>query len=125
MLGPEWVLASEIILFFLWFVFVVYEYLLKKEDIALKYILVVVENQEKAIEGIIRKTLLILHRFTERSQLIVIDMHSQDKTWQIITKMAYPKNNFSVYRFANNEDLDQLLNFYGSESLVLDYRLSK
>jgi hypothetical protein len=120
MLGWDWVLIIGILSFFLWLVSVIYRNIFNKEEkVGFKYILVIVENQEKAIEGIIRKA---LYRFGITSQLIIIDMNSQDKTWQIISKMANPQNNFSVYRLLTYEKLNQLLNIYKNECLIFDYK---
>lgn len=81
----------------------------------------IVENQERIIEDIIGKGISFLHRFAEHSQLVIIDMYSQDLTWPIITRLAYPKNNISVYRFETNGNLKQFLSKY-EKALVLDYR---
>jgi hypothetical protein len=123
MAGLDWVLILEITLFFLWFVFIFYRYIIKKEEnISFKYVLVIVENQERIIEDIIGKGISFLHRFAEHSQLVIIDMYSQDLTWPIIARLAYPKNNFSVYRFDTNGDLNRFLSTYNKKTLVLDYR---
>ena len=71
MVGLDWVLILEITLFFLWFFFIFYRYIIKKEEnISFKYVLVIVENQERIIEDIIGKGISFLHRFAEHSQLV-------------------------------------------------------
>ncbi|MGI6227868.1 MAG: hypothetical protein ACOYJ1_16650 [Peptococcales bacterium] len=118
----DWVLTTGLLFILIWFIVVVYNDLADKEgESAYKYILVIVKNQENAIENIVRRALILQRRFITNSQLIFVDLASQDRTSEIILKMAYPENYFSLLNLKNHEEFEKLLDEYEKESLILDY----
>lgn len=120
----DWMLVLGLVLILIWFAVVVYKDLFEKgEESAYKYILVIVKNQEKAIESIVRRALILQHRFVTTSHLIIIDLASEDKTPEIISRMGYPNNYFSLFKLKNPEEFKEVLKDYEKDSLILDYTI--
>jgi len=121
MLGLDWVTALGIILFLAWAMAAVYRNLLDEDNKdGHKYIIVIVKNQEKIIEDIVRRVLILQRKFAIY-HLIIVDLNSQDQTREIITKMAYPDDYFSLLIIDSPEELKEFLTNYENDSLIFDY----
>ncbi len=112
-----WFLLTGVLLFFLWLIYVLEEvnWLENGPFTQEQYLILVVKNQEKNIEGIIRKLFFWESNFLYDKRLIIADLNSQDKTVEIIKKMSYPVNHFTFVQLESMEELDSLLNRYGRD----------
>lgn len=112
-----WFLLTGVLLFFLWLIYVLEEvnWLENGPFTQEQYLILVLKNQEKNIEGIIRKLFFWESNFLYDKRLIIADLNSQDKTVEIIKKMSYPVNYFTFVQLESMEELDSLLNRYGRD----------
>jgi len=127
MLHWDWVLALGIFLFVLWFWVSFYKggfFENNKKDG--QYLVVVVQNKEEIIEAIIRKAILLQRQLGENTKLIIVDLDSSDKTLEIIKRMGFPKNYFTIFIF---KDRKEFANFVekniNEDCLVMDYSANR
>ena len=103
-----WVVVGGVIAFLIWVIYTSMVYLWAPKDQE-RYLILLVQNQEDTIEDTIRKVLIEKRQMGEGTELIIVDINSEDKTMEIIERMAYPKNYFSVVGVKDYVELDQLL----------------
>ncbi|KJS87432.1 MAG: hypothetical protein JM58_04280 [Peptococcaceae bacterium BICA1-8] len=123
MLYWDWVLALGIFLFALWFWVSLYKGgFFSKDKKDLQYLIVVVQNKEGLIEAIIRKSILLQRQLGENTKLIIVDLDSSDNTLEIIKRMAYPKNYFTIFLLRDRQEFVKLVEEYINEDcFVMDY----
>lgn len=123
----EWILSLGIIIFLFWVLYSLYKSLLMKEDNgSLKFLIIVVQNGEHIIEGIIRQALRFQYQSGRNVKLIIVDLNSQDSTLEIIKKMAYPNNYFTLVSTRDRQELDIYLEKYiKQDCIIIDYSLTK
>ncbi|KJS21766.1 MAG: hypothetical protein VR72_08910 [Clostridiaceae bacterium BRH_c20a] len=123
MLYWDWVLALGILLFALWLWVSFYKggfFVKSKKD--LQYLIVVVQNKEGLIEAIIRKAILLQRQLGENTKLIIVDLDSSDKTLEIIKRMAYPKNYFTIFLFKDRQKFMEFVEeCINEDCFVMDY----
>lgn len=118
----DWVLTVGIIIFIGWIIFNIFQQLFPENRWHWQYLIVIVHNKENAIEGIVRKAILYQRQMGDRVQLLIVDLNSSDKTLEIIKRMGYPHQYFSLITLKNSRELSEFLAGYASDGcLVIDY----
>jgi hypothetical protein len=84
-----------------------------------KKLVVVVQNAEKSIEGILREIMLRQRLLGKNTRLVIVDINSQDRTIEIIERLAYPQNYISLISLDNEKQLEQVLQRYRSQDDVV------
>ncbi|MFZ5942652.1 MAG: hypothetical protein ACOYVD_00950 [Bacillota bacterium] len=124
MLYLDWVLVLGIITFIAWFFICVYRGTYEGMDDAAKceHLIVIVKNKEAIIEGIIRRVLVFQRQLGDNVKLYIVDLNSRDKTVEIINRLAYPYNYFSVILLNDRQELGRFIERYIDKNcLVMDY----
>lgn len=113
-----WLIVIGVCGFLLWVIYtsVVYMWLPRQDE---KHLIVVVQNVEESIEGILREIMLCQRRLGKGTRLIIVDINSHDKTIEIIERLAYPKNYISLITLDSESQLEQVLERYRSEDKVV------
>jgi glycosyltransferase involved in cell wall biosynthesis len=99
---------------------------MKEDNGSLKFLIIVVQNGEHIIEGIIRQALRFQYQSGRNVKLIIVDLNSQDSTLEIIKKMAYPNDYYTLVSIRDRQELDVFLEKYiMQDCLIMDYSLTK
>lgn len=113
-----WLIVIGVCGFLIWVIYtlVIYIWLPGKEE---KQLVVVVQNAEKNIEGILREIILWQRHLGKGTRLLIVDINSHDKTVEIIERLAYPQNCISLISLDNESQLGQVLEKYRSQDDVV------
>lgn len=70
-------------------------------------VLLLVKNQEKHIEGVMRQILRLQKDLDARIQLIVVDLNSEDQTVPILQRLCYPDQCFMLIEALYGEGVEE------------------
>jgi len=122
----ECFLVLGIFTFLVWSLYSLYNSLRPRKDYSeLRYLVVVVQNQELVIEGIVQEMLKFQHQLGDDTRLMIVDINSQDRTLKIIEKLAYPYNYFSCVQLKERQELDTFLEKYAKDDCLVMKFLSQ
>lgn len=88
----------------------------RKEE---KQLVIVVQNVEESIEGNLRKIILRQRQLGKNTRLIIVDINSQDKTIEIIERLAYHQKHITLIKLDDESQLEQVLERYRSKDNVV------
>ncbi|MFZ7101892.1 MAG: hypothetical protein ACOWWO_04420 [Peptococcaceae bacterium] len=119
----DWILAAAVMIFILWFLLNFFKNTLYEANSNnLQSLIVIIQNNEGTIESIIRKSILFQRQLGDYAKLYIIDLNSGDKSLEIIKRMGYPNNYFSVFMMKDRRELTGFLEEYIDDGcVIMDY----
>ena len=113
-----WLIVIGVCGFLIWVIYSSVAYIFMPGKVE-KKLVVVVQNAEKSIEGILREIMLRQRLLGKNTRLVIVDINSQDRTIEIIERLAYPQNYISLISLDNEKPLEQVLQRYRSQDDVV------